>query len=499
MIKFIKLLQNENKKEMKKISTKIFIIVSILSIILAVCFVMLVKMLTNFATEETESYWKEYVQSDIDMAQAELTRAKENKDTQLIADLESQIKIYKYAIENELNLYGMTTEWRADAIYKLIEEEVTLHLYEAQKGLIEEQEINKQKEKVDKLYEMINKNDFESYMNAEIEILKNSLDEKEITKEEYDSKLEVLELTKKYEIGKDSNNDNAWKQEVIAEIEKIKEELRTNFNAETKKVISYEQRQEKEETLKIDLYRLENNIPPISQTLGETNYRNYFDIVAESFSISILAILIIMMAGASMSSEFSKGTIKFLVMTPYKRWKILFAKLMNIIIIMIVLTIVLSFASMLIGSIFFGNENTYPYLYVQNGEVKALNHTIYTVLRYLTYDIDILIYLLFALMLSVITRNTAVSTGVSIATYLGNGIVMSILNMFITADWIKFIPFNNMALTDKIFTNTTTLMTTEVTRALNNVTVTFSLAVLGVTAILMIITMFDSFNKRDIK
>ena len=232
--------------------------------------------------------------------------------------------------------------------------------------------------------------------------------------------------------------------------------------------------------------------------MGETNYRSEFDVIAESFSMMVVSILVIMMAGSAIATEYSKGTIKFLVMTPNKRWKILFAKLLNAVIIMVILTVVLSIITLIVGKIFFNGYEAYPYLYVENGEVHSLDHTAYVMLRFLSDDIDIFVYLLLALMLSVITRNTAVSTGVSIATYLGSSIVMTLLNAFVKADWLKFIPFNNMGITDRIFTNTTS-MTMTMSELTNNVPLTFSLSVLGVCAILMIVTMFDSFNKRDIK
>ena len=107
--------------------------------------------------------------------------------------------------------------------------------------------------------------------------------------------------------------------------------------------------------------------------------------------------------------------------------------------------------------------------------------------------------MIFAFMLSVITRNTALSVGVSIACYIGSGIIMQIINQFITADWVKFIPFNNLGLADSIFANNISYTAMQnISNSISGNSVGFSLAVLGVCVILMTITMFDSFNKRDI-
>ena len=102
-------------------------------------------------------------------------------------------------------------------------------------------------------------------------------------------------------------------------------------------------------------------------------------------------------------------------------------------------------------------------------------------------------------MLSVVTRNTAVAVGISIATDLGSSMFMPILNTFIKKDWIKFIPFNNFNLAQRIFVNDTSYIAMNMQSQMsNNVSLKFSLILLTVCAVLMIITMFDSFKKRDI-
>ena len=495
MVKLCKLIKNENKKEMKKISTKIFIGVAIFTIILAVLFVMLIKWLSNMGESTIDTYWKQSIQTEIEFAKENINSAKLQNDENAVKNLEAQIKFYEFALDNEINIRSMTGDWKVDKLNELITKAATFELYNIEKPM----QIEQQDKRINEIYDLIKNDDFKGYIKLEKNKYKESLDNNLITKQQYENYIETLELKEKYEIGKSTNPDDAWKQEVFNEIQSLKEELENNMDTYNKKLLTYEQRQAREDTIKIDLYRLENNIAPIGSYVGETNYRSYFDMMAESFSMLVISVLIIMMAGSSIATEFSKGTIKFLTMTPNKRWKILLAKLINTALIMVIVTIIVSLVSILVGNIFFAGYKVSPYLFVQNGEVCELNHTIYTVLRFLADDIDIFVYLLFALMLSVITRNTAAAIGVSIATKLGSSMVMTILNAFVKSDWLKFIPFNNFGLTDKIFTNTTTLMTADITSMMNNAPVSFSLAVLGVCSILMIVTMFDSFNKQDIK
>ena len=76
---------------------------------------------------------------------------------------------------------------------------------------------------------------------------------------------------------------------------------------------------------------------------------------------------------------------------------------------------------------------------------------------------------------------------------------MQIVNLFVKADWIKYVPFNNLSLTDRLFTNDISFTGTQaVSTITGNIPVGFSLAVIGVCIVLMIVTMFDSFRKRDI-
>jgi ABC-2 type transport system permease protein len=107
--------------------------------------------------------------------------------------------------------------------------------------------------------------------------------------------------------------------------------------------------------------------------------------------------------------------------------------------------------------------------------------------------------MVFALMLSTVARNSAVAVGLSIATYLGGSTIMQIVNIFVKKDWIKFIPFNNLSLQSRIFNGDVSYSASSMISGLTgNIPVSFSFAVLGVCVFLMLVTMFDSFRKRDI-
>lgn len=416
-----------------------------------------------------------------------------------LAQTKAQIEIYELALENDINYeYSYNYNyWKRQLLDEIMALRTKVMLLENNKYLSKEQKADKEEtqNKAEERINIIKNDDYSGY----IEILKREektkLDNKEIEQDEYEDNIYLLDLKAKYEIYKYDGMEYSSKQNIYYDIESIKESLRTGLNSNNGKLLKPGEVKEMEDALKIDLYKLEHDVAVVESMTDE---RAIYDTVSEQFSMLMVSLLMIIIAGSSISTEISKGTIKFLLFTPNKRWKVLAAKIISAIIILLILTVLLSLLSVLVGNIFFektGNE----YIYIKDGEVRTLSYLSYTVLHFLASSIDVLVYMFFAFMLSTITRNTALAVGLSVASYVGSGIVMNLINMYIKADWVKYIPFNNFGIADKIFTSGASYTTMQMaSEAANNVSVWFSLGVLGVSTLLMIISMFDSFNKRDI-
>lgn len=494
MSKFWSLFINENIKTFKKKSTIIVILISILSLFGAVGITKLAKFEEEYFETGYASDWKTYLNEEMQSVKNDLNSNLSNYSKQTIADLKSQVDGMQFALDNDINYQEEYNYWKSVLLQDIISKRHQLYL--AEDGSSEYEKIQ---EEINNLEGIIKNDDYNEYIQAQFKKLKNEYDNKEITEEEYKIQEEILNLKRKYEIGKTLENKDKWKQDTIEELEAIKETKRTKVDTNTGKTLDYKQYEELEEKEKITLYRLENNIPLISSnSMNISNYRDFYNSIASGFATFFIGILIIMIAGSSISTEISKGTIKFWMMTPNKRWKILLSKILSAIFIMLITTIILSLLSFAIGEIFFA-ENANPYLYVSNGEVQFISPIIYQVLTYLSYDIDIFVYAIFATMLSVLSRSSALSIGITIALYSGANAVMQIVNMLVKSDWIKFIPFNNMGLTTKIFKNAMTYSDMQIANEfLNNVNLGFSLVVLAVCVVLMLVTMFDSFSKKDI-
>lgn len=491
-MKMLKLVQNEIIKILKKTSTKVMFILLLVAILGAFGFSKLIMMLNNSVMSVflEESDWQANTKSEIEYLKQEIKD--NNYDNQTLAYINAEIETYELALECNIaypNHYYQY--WKTEVLDEILQDKQELKLNE----LLENAEANEFKEKINQKVEILKSDDYSRYIELEKSELKKQLEDKQITQEKYENEIYLLDLQDKYKIFAENSNEGQWKIEIYQDIELIRNNLNSRFNSISGKMLKLEEIEELEDNLKIDLYRLENGIP--ASQIGSTGRATY-DTYAPMFCLLILAIFMIIIMGSAISTEVSKGTIKFLLFTPNKRWKILLSKLLAGVIILIVTSLCLSVISFLLGNIFFKEEGL-RYLYVQGGEVKELSNLEYTSLYFLISCIDIFIYMLFALMLSTLTRNTSLAVGISIASYVGSGIVMQIMNSLIKADWLKFIPFNNFSIVDRVFINNYSYSVAQYSMQGGlDISVGFSLAVLGVCAILMLITTFDSFNKRDI-
>ena len=476
MMKIFKLFINENIKTWKKFSTKLLIIAVLLSLVGVLGLTKLMQYMDekNRMSVSVIDTSDEYIKEEIDYFKEQLKD--ESLDEESKKSIQAQLEQYEIYLQYNIKLYGNT--WKNDVVKNIVQLRQSGNNNEAEK-----------------LLQVLKNNDYSGYITNEKQILKNELDNKEIKQQEYDDEISILELKEKYLNG----DEETWKNSTIKEIQRSQKGLREGINLNSGKLLKVEDKQKLEDLITIDKYRLENNIEPTEESSYD-NFRLRFEMLAPMFVIAVVSIVAVIIAGGTISTEVSSGTIKFWALTPNKRWKILTAKLLSVLFYIIILTLIMSLLSVAFSNMFF-KENGETYLYVKNGEVKEIGNTLYTVEVYFAKTIPVIIFALLAVMLSTITRNTAASVSFSMALYMGNGIVMVILNQFIKKDWIRFVPFNNLNIAEKIFPNSTSLSQLLVDGTdtfAKSTSLGFSLGVLCVCAILMLVTMYDSFNKRDI-
>ena len=309
-MKIFKLFISENIKTWKKFSTKVLLVIVLLSIMAVLGITKLMQKLDNNVTytREVANYNEENLKSQIEYLKSELEN--DSLDEVSKQNIQKQIEQYQLCLDYNIDGYGST--WRNDIVEQIVDAK-----------MIDDTE------KAEKLIKLLKEDNFNEYIEIQRQSLKESLKSKSITEQEYNDEILVLDLKEKYEIGKDEQ-ENTWKNYAIIEIETNQKSLRTGINQQTRKVLKAEEKQELEDAIKIDIYRLENNIPTAEQG-SDNNYRMRYEMMAPTFVVAVISIIAIIIAGGAISTETSEGTIKFWALTPNKRWKILTAKILSLI------------------------------------------------------------------------------------------------------------------------------------------------------------------------
>jgi ABC-2 type transport system permease protein len=489
----IKLIINECIKIFKKRSIIIFLTLSVISFFISYGIVSIEK---NSKSKYT------YIDNSIEIMQLELDKLKNEfktatEDKQI--SLNFKIQTYEYAIKNNIQIHSVNASYKANLIMQILAEEELLSSID--KNIMKDEYIN-QIYKIDRIQKILDDNSFEDYITYNKEKIEKDYNDKIITKDEYNTKIEEQNLALKYEIDKYPIVSDAvsWKKELLSENAKIVKTIESGYNYDKKEYLTIDGIRKLQEQKIINTYRLDNNMAPNNVINSEDNSNSYYrwsyDYFAIPLSMFFVSLLFIVLATSSISEETSKGTIKFLLITPFKRYKILLAKLISYILILIIITFILSQINVLLGNIFFSNISN-DYLYVDNNRVEIMNTNLYVTLQYLLKLPEILIYILLGITLSTLTRNTAVANTFTVTTYIGVPTAIYVIQQFIKLDFFKYLPFNNFDLRSKLLPFDTYNNTFSINNSYNT-TLEFSLLVLCITVFLLLVTMFESFNKRDI-
>ncbi len=303
------------------------------------------------------------------------------------------------------------------------------------------------------------------------------------------------------------NNFESAKNKALLEITSCKNEnsLTQNIGYE-----NYNRYEIQENTTKYE-YFLNNNLidSDVAENLSFNNMSSFgekataFDYAY--FSLEIMSILIIcftVIIGASMfAKEYSTGTIKLLCVKPYKRYKILSAKIMATMFISFLFILVATITSFIVGYFLYGIS--FPTtLMIFNGTVAFTIPIWLAFLIYLTcIMLKVYIYSLLAIAISVLFRSHIASICISSGIYIAN---IAVTFASSGANWIKYNIFANIDLFKFFggsFINSTTnigLSKIFYSPVFSGTNVFTSLAIMiGLIVILNMIS-YITFKKRDI-
>jgi ABC-2 type transport system permease protein len=279
-------------------------------------------------------------------------------------------------------------------------------------------------------------------------------------------------------VATDAEVNENWKQELIQTTEDDKKAL-----AEAKK--------NEDDAFYIDMlesnikqneYAIENDISPYEKTTWK--------FMKEMAPISsLIGLFVIVVASDIVSSEFSKGTIKMLLIRPYSRWKILLSKFLATLGFAFVMWLVVIATTWLVGGLaygFGGIDQTYLVV-TDTQEVRERTVVEYVFANIGVEFIELTALVALSFMISTLFMSNSVAIGVAMFTmFAGNTIVM----LLATKDWIIYTLFANMDLS--------TLIDGQ-NQLIDDLTLPFSISMLAIYTAVMLAITFTVFQKRDVK
>lgn len=323
--------------------------------------------------------------------------------------------------------------------------------------------------------------DWNAYANAKIEAIERSGADSELT--------EIRTYPYRYMIenGLDPDDD-PWQESVVEEIARLEEE-KYNYQKqqEAGTYISDAVMEETDNSLAILNYRLENNVESYIDENGSTDNPFWLAFMQSASLLTVASVLMIVIAGGCVANEFSTGTIKFLLINPVKRSKIIWSKFLMLMLLAAALLAGVYVVAGITDAICFGADFHVPYLTAENGTVQVGSSFLYVLEQYLLNSVGMFAMTTMAFMISSLLRSSAVAIGVGVAALMGGSMVTQILAQ-LGCDWGRYLIFANINLGQirsgySVFPNQS---------------VTFAAVTLIVYMVIFLWTAFDGFTRREV-
>lgn len=261
-----------------------------------------------------------------------------------------------------------------------------------------------------------------------------------------------------------------WKQELQTESAAMKKSMK-----EEPMMKSHYER-----SIALNEYRISHDMKPLER-------KDQWSFIGDSTNaVQFILIFTIIVAGGTVASEFSWGTIKLLLIRPVSRTTILASKYVSTLLYALLMLIITFVSAWLIGGLLFGFDGSpQSYLSYVDGKVLEENMVWHMWKEYGFLSVTLLLMTTFAFMLSTVFRNSSLAIGFSIFLSLSGGLIVQFLSKY---EWVKYVLFANVDLKQYI----------DGTPLVKGMTMNFSLGVLAVYFIIFVGLSLVVFNKRDV-
>ncbi|MGM9882391.1 MAG: ABC transporter permease subunit [Bacilli bacterium] len=394
---------------------------------------------------------------ELTLIEEELKNLDPNKETDknLYIEYKSQYDVYSLASNYS------TSSWQYyiinNKMYEVIYNKYYYTYIDKSDKLLKEAENT-----YNKYLSYLEKDDFKEFAYLELKEVEDAIislsKEKSTTTDkqrllEIDTSIKSLEFDKEiinYRIDKNISYANNYLNTALDKYKEAHNYLESIENIDN---LTYEERllyNEKLEEYNINKYILDNN----TDLNRENTTRSSLINALESYEIFVI-ILIIIIAGTIVSNEFSKGTIKGLLVRPYSRTKILLAKFVSSLIILVISIIFVLVCNLLISGIFFSFDSLSIPVVIYNfntGLIEEYNVFTYVLIRTLAYLPMFIIILTISFMLSTVTTNSQISIALPFVFYMFSSVINAMAMSF-NLKWMKYFITLNWNLNDYLFGN----------------------------------------------
>ena len=485
-------LSNLVKNELIKIFKKKTIYITMVVIFLLLIFMNCMFKYANGGSEyDYYLYNENYINSLRD--DLETLNPEKPSDVTVYIDLLSEIQL------SEMMEQHKDAEWKLAIINERIAPYITernTYQYGAEKNEAQVEEINQE---IDALLNKLDENDWKYFAREDLAKAEQQIEELNAQKEQTEDKA-VLENI-------ETELNNAQMEKEIAEIRLNKDiPYGTNYlnraistlqtantnlaNFKNMEELTYEQK------LEYNSY-LEDQAESryILETGRDIHNTNTLKGILENFYSQFgifLIVVVVMIAGTIVSEEFNKGTIKLLLVKPYTRNKILMAKAITTLIMMIFIIVVTLVMQMLIGGIIFGFDSLSEPVVAYNFNTNTMEEmNIFTNLgvQTLTQLPMIILLATLAFAISALFTNSTLAIAISLLGFMSAYIInqlaigydLQFMKYFVTMNWDLSI-YANGALP-----------------YMEGMNMTMSIIICVVYFLIMMIPTFIVFKKRNIK
>lgn len=240
-----------------------------------------------------------------------------------------------------------------------------------------------------------------------------------------------------------------WRGATVEEIADAKVTLQKEEKLLKEGSVDYsESRYENAKNIELlGLYRLEHNqrSNPTDAFTGKSSGEGFWDVMVSSLTlITMVGLICIVIGGSIVASEFSAGTIKFLLIAPVKRWKILMSKYVATLLIGAAATAVIFVLTFLLSLVFMGGADAFlPTLSVKNGLVVKGSPYLRLLGLYLLAGVKVVVMTTLAFAVSSLVHSSALAIGISMFAYLAGNLIVTILRLM-DLDFARYLIFANM-------------------------------------------------------